>query len=99
MLPLTVERLRVRPPWRMVPLIRRGPHFPRMVSGKSVDIDPLTVEASTSMLALAGRSTVMPPLTVVSSSSPRQPVLPRRAVLLPFPGEAAARDGGSTAPD
>src|ERR1051326_7935223 len=65
--PFTVERLRLRPPCPITPLMRRGPQRPLMVSGNSVDMLPFTVEASTSTLASAGRSRVMPPLTVENS--------------------------------
>src|SRR5438034_4789275 len=69
MLPFTVSSARRRPPLPIVPRRLRGPSRPVTMRGKSVWMSPLTVLARTSVDSPAGRSSVIPPLTVRNSSA------------------------------
>src|SRR5207302_10251485 len=84
MVPFTVERSRLRPPAPTVPWKLRGPNRPLTRSGKSETTSPFSVLACTSALKLAGRSRVMPPLTVVNSSPSVQSALPSDATIEPL---------------
>src|SRR6185503_3463938 len=74
--PLTVARASLRPPAPIVPVSSR-----RLVrapaSSKSPAMRPLTVRASTAVLASLGRASVMLPLTVWKEAESLQSVRPR----------------------
>src|SRR6184192_4602633 len=88
--PFTVERESCRPPLPMVPCRCRGPNLPVTRRGKSVTRSPFTVEARTSVERSEGRSSVMPPFTVVNSTPSLQLARPSEATIEPFTVVASA---------
>src|SRR3989454_9162253 len=84
MLPFTVSSARRRPPLPIVPRRLRGPSRPVTMRGKSVWMSPLTVLVRTSVARPAGRSSVIPPLTVRNSSASLHVARPSEATISPF---------------
>src|SRR2546426_3888180 len=84
MLPFTVSSASRRPPLPIVPRRLRGPSRPVTMRGKSVWMSPLTVLARTSVDSPAGRSSVIPPLTVRNSSTSLHVARPSEATISPF---------------
>ena len=66
----------------MVPLICLRLMRPNILKGKSEEMSPLRVSASTRVLVVAGRSIVIPPFTVLKESESGQFASPSLALSL-----------------
>ncbi len=77
MLPLTVRSSMSGPPPPISPEADFGPQRPRIVSGNSVSMAPLTVEMSTSASVPSGRTSRMPPFVVLKRRSSVGPLVSR----------------------